>query len=179
MNAFGEGVRSSHRRRIAVPAAIVGGALALGSAAWACTPSVRDEQTRFASCTPPAGATKPCKATLSSEQPFPNATFIKGPAGSRLTAYTETGDNPGVAYDLVFVSSVQLNQGIACYHAPTRIGGPVTAESDGGRPLTTGTIPSNAPLGRGEVCFSDSASRAANNYVASTSSIPGSFKVIV
>lgn len=178
MNAFGES-RSSRRRRVAVPAAIAAAGVAIGSAAWACTPSVRDDQTRIASCTPPAGATRGCQATLSSEQPFPNATWVKGPAGSRITAFTNTGDNPGALYDLVFVSSFQISQGIACYHSDTKIGGPVAAEQDGGRPNTAGTIPSNASLGRGEVCFSDSASRAANNYTASTSSIPASFKVIV
>lgn len=183
MKRSGETKRAGHKRRLLVPAAIAAAALGVASAAWACTPAERDSRTKLSNCTAPAGSTKVCKPLLGTT-PFPEATAVKGPAGSRIVAYTESGSTTGQAFDLLFADKIDLADGEACFQSLTKLGGPSITDGNGGIPPTIGTIPSDAPLGGGEVCFSDTASRTANEASNSTvasgnSTVPAVFKVIV
>ena len=168
----------SGRRRLVAPVAITALGVAMASAAWACTPATRDDKTKIQQCSAPNNSTtnpnnKVCKPLLGTP-PFPDATQVKGPAGSALIAYTESGGAPGTPFDLMFVSSAQLANGVACFQDPsTKIGGPTVANANGGVPATSGIIPTNAPLGGGQVCFSDTATHSLR------SSIPAGFKVII
>ena len=152
----------------------------LGSAAWACAPGGHvpsidsppgDRQTRFSGCTPPEGATKPCKPILDTPA-FPYATVIKGPAGSTVFAYVSGGLDPGQTYMLRFLSKPQLDAGISCSHEPSSvIGGPTLSNMNGGLATTKGTIPSAAALGGGQVCF--------GHLGTAQESLPAKFKVVV
>lgn len=177
MSAFGERFAEGGRRRLLVPAAVVAAGICVASAAWACTPGVRDEQTKISSCTVPSGSTKVCKPLLDTPA-FPNATSVKGPAGSQIVAYTITGSQPNAPFDLMFANSTELSSGVPCFQA-TKIGGPSISESDGGIGQTVGTIPANAPIGRSEVCFADSASHTSGTHLGGVSTVPAFFKVTV
>lgn len=146
-----------HRKpgRVVAPVAVAVAGIAVGSVAWACVPDV-DTQTYIASCSPPVNSPKPCKTPLG-RPPFPDATFVKGPSGSTIQAYV-TGDGmaKGVPHDLLFASKTQLEGGSQCVSsASVIIGGPTLGNANGGISATSGTIPSNSPLGLSAVCFSD------------------------
>lgn len=162
--------RGRRRRRAVVPAAIAGAGIAVGSVAWACVPA-NDTQTKVQSCSPPAGSPKPCKTPIGQPK-FPDATFVKGPSGSTLSAYvTGAGMQTGVPYDLLFASKTQLAAGNPCFSlASVVIGGPSVGNANGGISFTSGTIPANSPLGLGQICFADR-SRAVSD------SFPATFKV--
>jgi hypothetical protein len=158
-------------------------ALAIGaaSAAFACVPN-HDNQTYYGSCQAPQGSTKVCKPMLNTPA-FPTATAIKGPAGSRFWAYVTGGpmlDN--TPYDLMFASSALLANGGDCHLDPAVvIGGPTIAKNDG-IPPTLGTIPANAPLGKGQVCFSDHplhTNQTGTGHLIASSSLPAIFKVVI
>lgn len=153
----------------------------MASTAWACTigvpgpPTVSqpggDAQTRFSSCTPPAGATRPCKAMLDTPE-FPHATAIKGPPGSTVVAFVRAGLGRGESHMLRFLAKPQLDAGISCYsEQATAIGGPMVSDANGALANTSGTIPTNAPVGGGQVCFAKTG--------ASGGSVPAKFKVII
>ena len=171
---------AGRRRKVVAPMAITGVGMMMASAAWAChpgtpgiglDPTTGDGQTRFASCTPPAGATRPCKAMLNTPA-FPNATAIKGPPGSGVVAFVGGGLERGKTHMLRFLSKPQLDSGIACHSGQsTSIGGPTVSDSGGALARTNGTIPTTAPVGGGQVCFADVANMGG--------SVPAKFKVII
>jgi hypothetical protein len=159
-------------RRAVVVTAVA--AVGLASSAWACVPATPDKQTKVASCNPPPAATKPCKTPVGAPT-FPNATFVKGPSGSTLSAYV---NGPGLAsgiYDLVFATRPQLENGNSWGSATSAvIGGPVMTTS-GGISATTGTIPASSPLGLSQICFT-TVNRPATSVATST---PAQFKVTI
>ncbi len=176
-------LRASRRRPVVVAACLAGLSILAASAAWACEPG-HDNRTLIQSCGAPTGATKACKPMVGSEG-FPKATAVKGPAGSRLWAYVPSGpmlrNSP---YDLMFASSAVLANGGDCHKFPSAaIGGPVLATGDGTIPATRGTIPTDAPLGKGQICFSDAPAHtsAADDpgHIIATESLPATFKVII
>ena len=159
MGALTAAVRGK-RLRLSVPLGILGGGLTLASAAWACAPLVPipdggEAKLTINSCTAPPGATSKCKPVYGTPR-FPSATSVQGPAGSTLTASVFRGLIPGMKYDLQFTTKPQRKSGIACYsHEALVIGGPAVADAGGAVSRVPGTIPANAPLGLGHVCFSD------------------------
>ena len=170
--------RQASGQQAAVPALVVSAVVGLCSVASACVPVPNDAQTRVNSCSPPAGSTKPCKTPVGAA-PFPNATFVKGPSGSFLSAYV---NGPGMSmimvYDLVFAGGPQLENGLPCRSsASTVIGGPVFGNQDGGVSSTAGTIPANSPLGLGQICFTSVNRPQANT--STSSSTPAQFKVTI
>lgn len=169
--------RRGGRRMGAVSGVGAVAVVALASAAWACVPAPQDKQTKVSSCTPPAAATKPCKTPVGAPA-FPNATFVKGPSGSRVSAYvTGPGMSSTELYDLVFATKPQLESGMSC-GSPSSVvisGGPVLGSQNGGISSTSGTIPANSPLGLSQICFTNVNRPAA----ASNTSTPAQFKVTV
>lgn len=168
-------------RKLLAPLSVCAIGLVTASAAWACAPGGHipgvsppppgDRQTRFKSCNTPEGATRPCKAMLGTP-PFPNATAIKGPAGSTVLAFVSGGLDIGEPFTLKFASKPQLASGIVCSMAQsTEIGGPTVSDINGALENTTGTIPATAPLGGGQVCFAKAG--------RTEGSLPAKFKVIV
>lgn len=153
------------RRRILVPAAAALAGVAFASAAWACVPA-SDRRTLIQNCAAPSGSPKVCKPMLGTPA-FPNATSVKGPSRSILTAFVNSGLD-GATYDLVFVNATQLANGTVCRNGQVINNGstPAVSDFDGGVPPTAGTIPANSPLGRGQVCFSDTSRVVDNSDIA-------------
>lgn len=165
--------RTSNRHRLVVPVSVVAAGLSIASAAFACAPGPQpvenDTRTLIQSCTAPAASGKVCKAMLDTP-PFPEATAVKGPGGSRLIAYVKSGLASGV-YDMVFSDSAKVSSGAPCHVAPfTVLAGPLLSDYKGGISPIQGTIPANAPLGAGQVCFAGR---------ATAGSLPAKFKVVV
>ena len=162
------------RRRLLLSLSGVAVAVVTASSAWACAPTNRQPpQTTFDSCTPPPGATRECKARLGTPA-FPFATSLKGPQGSTVIAWVPGSMPPGVQFDLMFVSKPQMDAGVDCHNDPsTVIGGPVMSTVDGGISTTLGKIPANAPLGGGQVCFSERPTHLTKD------SVPALFKVVI
>lgn len=192
MGALGGTVAVGRRHRFVAPLAVVCAGLSLASAAWACapvmiSPDAGDATTLFHSCTAPAGATYKCKPTLGTPT-FPNATSIQGAARSTFSAYVVRGLIPGMKYDLQFATKSQQKSGIACSASGAVVlNGPVLADPGGAIAPTAGTIPASAPLGLGQVCFSDVSYDTAalqgqdpnEATMQNHSSSPASFKVIL
>jgi hypothetical protein len=167
-------------RKLVAPLSICAVGLVTASAAWACAPGGHlpggspppgDRQTRFKSCNTPEGATKACKPMLGTPT-FPNATAIKGPAGSSVLAFVAGGLEIGEVFNLKFLSKPQLESGIVCsMEQSTAVGGPTVSDINGALEDTIGTIPTSAPLGGGQVCFA--------KVGRAEGSLPAKFKVIV
>ncbi len=167
-------------RKILIPVSLAAVGLVTTSAAWACAPGGHlpgtgappgDRQTRISSCTPPQGATRLCKPLLGTPS-FPNATAVKGPAGSTLSAYVGGGLNPGEPYTLRFLGKPQLDSGISCHSGQSSaMSDPRMSDLGGAVSNTGGTIPVDAPLGGGQVCFA--------NLAQSDGSLPAKFKVVI
>jgi len=164
---------------------IVAVGLSFASAAWACAPNPGARQTKFVSCQQPAGASYACKPLLGTP-PFPDATSIKGNRGATVVAKVSSGLFPGYPFNMIFVNKKELAAGTSCTEGTRVIGGPTLAERDQSLPPTTGTIPLNAPLGGGQVCFvgADGPTGGGNVADSGSSSIafpgePAGFKVIV
>jgi len=167
------GQRSGRRRGLVVTAVAAAAGVGLGSVAWACVPNADDTRTVVQTCTAPAGSSKVCKPMLNTPA-FPNATAVKGPSGSRLTAYVPgPGMQPGVPYDLLFVSKTQLENGAACASDAATVissGAGTIGTTDEAIGATQGQIPANSPLGAGQLCF-------ASKLRSYSSSTPAVFKV--
>jgi hypothetical protein len=167
---------SSRRCRLVVSAGIAAAAVGIGSVAWACVPSI-DKRTLIQSCTAPSSSGRLCKVPIG-QPAFPEATFVKGPAGSNLLAYVEgDGMEMGVPYDLLFLGKPLVTAGNPCASSAATVissgaPGPV-GNTNGGINPTAGTIPANAPIGGGQICFADRVNRSVS------SSEPATFKVVV
>lgn len=179
--------RGRRHRRAGVVAAASAAAVSVlvASAAWACAPgghTGHDGQTYFGSCGAPEGSTKACKPLLNTPA-FPEATAIKGPPGSRFWAYVKGGPMLNNApYDLMFASKTLLANGGNCHNDPSLVIGGPTIANNGGIPPTLGTIPANAPLGKGQVCFSDSPAHTGKygeGHQLAGHNLPGIFKVVI
>ena len=167
-------------RRVLTTVSIGAVGVVTASAAWACAPGGHlpgtgappgDRQTRLSSCTPPQGATRPCKPLLGTPT-FPNATAVKGPAGSTVSAYVSGGLDPGEPFTLRFLGKPQLDSGTSCHSdQSTAMSDPRISDLSGALSNTRGTIPPGAPLGGGQVCFA--------SVARSEGSIPATFKVVI
>jgi len=169
------GPRSSelrHWRAVVVPAAIAAGVVGLASVAWACVPGT-DVRTLVRSCAAPGGSASACK-TPTGRPSFPNATVVQGPAGSSILAYVKgPGMRTGMPYDLVFIGKPLVANRTPCWSSATVIStSPAVGTTNDGINITAGKIPADAPLGGGQVCFTDTTRRL-------SSSDPAIFKVIV
>jgi len=171
----------NRRRRVSVGFSIAAGGVALASAAWACSPEPPPSNTQLSSCSKPASSTTPCQPVLGTPA-FPNANSVKGPAGSRVVAFTQgsSQDKAGQPFDLMFTSKPQIAAGVACGAAGSaKIAGPVSAGAftPWAIPSASGVVPTNAPLGGGQLCFTRSGTAGAPVNPGTTP--PALFKVVV
>jgi hypothetical protein len=118
------------KRRHTIPAAIVGGIMALSATAWACTPPAPSATTEV---TPTAGA---------------RGSFFTASAG---------GVASNTNYGLHFIDSVQ-RQTAECHHGGTILATP-TSTAFGRINNTTVQVPRTAARGPAEVCFSQTANQ--------------------